>query len=936
MIGSGEEVSGRRERFKWLKRETDWEMATLRQRDLPGLPKWLAWVVLISLTALLGLVYSTLLTRTNVQLHEVETLPSGFEGEIDRFDPTASDSYARFVHEFIPGDGSQAVFVGPIVDLGPGKYRASLAVRALQVEPSGEPLRVEVGYRTGNDILASQSTDVRQLSLDGYEEIAIDFVLDSYTAGIEFRAFYPGHGAFWFDYLKVRGETDSPWQKAYISWPLLVGLFGIALLVNRQVVKDGLSADTALRRPAVERRLTGAGYLALLGMGLFFFGCKYAWDVERIVHAYVIDDAFYYFETAANLARRGQMSFDGVTFTTGFHPLWTLVLVPIYWLGLGNQASFLAGILVSDLISMASILGLFWVLRRHFNVFVAFALTLLFFSQILFPVQYGLETPLLVGTFVALLAFYDSRFQRPLSDVPVRECGLLGGLLGLVVLARIDHALFATTFFVLFLASNRRSLATARGREKVALVVGVAAVLLVPYLLFNYATTGEIVPISGVIKRLWSHKRLLETMNQGSFLEAKVDGFFLLLAEHQHFFWSLLGSLAIAWLLLVRGRLAPVRTLLPFIVGPMVVFAYYLVGFHYPFNSSLWYYPTIWLASLLTFGLMVDLVLKQLRVPSEGFSQGILVGGLIAVLAFQAYAQFARYQGFRRWVDTQTFRDSHKFVSWRAAEYIQGRTWSPGADDQVVFAAADAGVLAFVLDEPVVNLDGLINNEILEYERRDLHWHVYVVEKAAIDYVVNVFRHDWLPRPLFEEHFVPCYISTRLNRDNLGFRIYGRRTALRGDERDSFSAGCVEGQLSLWRASEMPGECDLAQGQDTGNGGGCAATERCATRSASDAPVALVSGHYVSLPAGAYEADYFLSAGDSGLAGEVAYLDVRSAEAGIMAQRSVMAEDFQTVAEFQRFTLPFDVPWDVDKVEFRVFHTGGVHLCVEGIRLLGE
>lgn len=112
--------------------------------------------------------------------------------------------------------------------------------------------------------------------------------------------------------------------------------------------------------------------------------------------------------------------------------------------------------------------------------------------------------------------------------------------------------------------------------------------------------------------------------------------------------------------------------------------------------------------------------------------------------------------------------------------------------------------------------------------------------------------------------------------------------------------------------------------------------ERCATRSDLDVPVALVSGHYVSLRPGVYEADFFLSAADSSSAAEVAYLDIRSAEAGVMVQQSVMAEDFQAVGEFQRFTLPFELLGDVDNVEFRVFQTGGGNLCVEGIRLLGK
>src|SRR5262245_14684387 len=44
------------------------------------------------------------------------------------------------------------------------------------------------------------------------------------------------------------------------------------------------------------------------------------------------DDAFYYFKIAGNLASGRGLTFDGHTATTGFHPLFLLLLTPIAWL----------------------------------------------------------------------------------------------------------------------------------------------------------------------------------------------------------------------------------------------------------------------------------------------------------------------------------------------------------------------------------------------------------------------------------------------------------------------------------------------------------------------------------------------------------------------------------------------------------------------------
>ena len=44
------------------------------------------------------------------------------------------------------------------------------------------------------------------------------------------------------------------------------------------------------------------------------------------------DDAFYYFKTAQNIVEGHGVTFDGIARTNGFHPLWMIILLPIFTL----------------------------------------------------------------------------------------------------------------------------------------------------------------------------------------------------------------------------------------------------------------------------------------------------------------------------------------------------------------------------------------------------------------------------------------------------------------------------------------------------------------------------------------------------------------------------------------------------------------------------
>ena len=53
-------------------------------------------------------------------------------------------------------------------------------------------------------------------------------------------------------------------------------------------------------------------------------------EPSLLLNWYESDDAFYYFKTAQNIAQGRGITFDGLSPTNGFHPLWMLICVPIF------------------------------------------------------------------------------------------------------------------------------------------------------------------------------------------------------------------------------------------------------------------------------------------------------------------------------------------------------------------------------------------------------------------------------------------------------------------------------------------------------------------------------------------------------------------------------------------------------------------------------
>src|SRR5262245_46485940 len=110
------------------------------------------------------------------------------------------------------------------------------------------------------------------------------------------------------------------------------------------------------------------------------------------------DDAFYYLQVARNLADGRGFTFDGIHRTNGFHPLWLLVVTPIYLFDPGTVAALRAVAIVETIFAAAAITLIFVTLRRRISIGAAGTAALL---VVAFPgareaVRYGMEGSLLL------------------------------------------------------------------------------------------------------------------------------------------------------------------------------------------------------------------------------------------------------------------------------------------------------------------------------------------------------------------------------------------------------------------------------------------------------------------------------------------------------------------------------------------------------------
>ncbi|MBA3074366.1 MAG: hypothetical protein FP831_12260, partial [Anaerolineae bacterium] len=223
------------------------------------------------------------------------------------------------------------------------------------------------------------------------------------------------------------------------------------------------------------------------------------------------DDAYYYFKIAANIVDLNMITFDTLTLTSGFHPLWMLVLLPLT-AAINNPFLFLrtVGIISTLLIGTGAIFAFRYLQKRYSPLATLFASAMMLSCLIDFG-STGMETSLLIPLLTISILILAKLSPWSRSDkTPGQEKYWiwLGISLSLAQLARLDAFLFNLTILVYIFFSDRSAQKWMR-LIKTGLPIFITGCA---YLLFNFFTYQHLFPTSGLSKSIqggWINKAFM-------------------------------------------------------------------------------------------------------------------------------------------------------------------------------------------------------------------------------------------------------------------------------------------------------------------------------------------------------------------------------------------------------------------------------------------
>lgn len=448
-----------------------------------------------------------------------------------------------------------------------------------------------------------------------------------------------------------------------------------------------LSTSVRVTRSISFQTLLGPVLAALLASGavaLRAYGIAPGGD-ESIVQA-VPDDAFYYFVLAKHFAASTDWTFDGVRPATGFHLVWAYVLAGFY--RLWPNASLLdTFVFAASVAAFCHGIAAFVVARslsQVVSVSAAVAATVLAFCVGNIPATgaFCMETP-----FVLLMAALTCAAMT--ADTTITR----GGAALLIVLGAIG-SLCRTDYIVLPAAFAVAQALLVRPRSWRAMVSTRAAICLEGALLglvllaaHTYAISGEVVQASASTKMRWSsilgHDVRPALAALGRVLDTRLVPRSLMAA-----IWIACACGCAAFWLARKDR----RKMQLALAGSLAAVVYVLAYAHNAAATQPWYASSFAVPLLMVVAVVVGSLARGAPVV---LTAAVLLAGI-----------------------SQWKRQDHAQWPHQKAPMLGGLVLAQTEPPELT-GAWNAGVLSYFSGGQIVNLDGLVNDQVLEFARRN-------------------------------------------------------------------------------------------------------------------------------------------------------------------------------------------------------------------------
>lgn len=435
------------------------------------------------------------------------------------------------------------------------------------------------------------------------------------------------------------------------------------------------------------------------------------------------DDSFYYFQIARNIAHGLGSTFDGVNLTNGYHPLWLLILLPIYhFFSTGavlDIAPIHAALVIGALFNGALGLVLLRIFTRYTRSawIMALALAAWYFNPFnLYEMSDGLETALSVFC-IALFVLTALRFNEDRTRGRLAVVATVGGLM---MLARLDNLFY----FVMFLAWLLYDGGWRASIQNVLFVGVIASIVVSPWLIFNYLAFGMFFTSASLAYTIVNHQIILEDHGPSMFQQIKAVIFMTDYSLRQFIaprtgapsvFFTLFG-LTIGWLIFTEGRLrALVRSIpLEAFLGGGVVLIFIV-------NASIRWSPREWYFVAFNLFLVVWLAWLLEKLRESGKLRPSAVAVIVCLILSLYYISWSK--------NLHNVNETGLYV-------LTTTLWmNDNLPTHAIIGAFNSGIEGYFSTHRLINLDGLVNNRAYEAIMHKDEWEY--IQSEHIGYIAD-------------------------------------------------------------------------------------------------------------------------------------------------------------------------------------------------------
>lgn len=424
----------------------------------------------------------------------------------------------------------------------------------------------------------------------------------------------------------------------------------------------------------------------------------------------IADDGFYYWLIAKNLWQIGVSSADfGQTLTSGYHPLWSWLLMPLTSLSASKIQEMRIFILFSVMLSVLSFVLIYkFFPATKLSKFFVFGMMISAFS---FQVNSmaGLEWPLIL---LFNVIYFSCLIQGGVRPIIFFLLGIFSSL------SRTDFGAIPLIIFIVamtFYLINKDKKSAYLMKANLATLVGALIGLLVTFSYF-YFVTGQMSQGSALVKHMWAKEGFITPL---SIVFQFVRAVFFIpdlphvvnSYVHEHTYQILILIFIFSCIALVafyKFRFA-IKVLLAqhsdivLVVSSLFIVTFYLI--FYGLNTvevQPWYTAQVCVPITFLLLQITSFVFPKNRLGLVYFQLFFSVG-FIAVITLNLATSYLNQNAFP---DQIALKNLGQYLSRNQSDSLIGYSGN--------------GTVSFFAGGKVINLDGLVNNEIYRYMPNNL------------------------------------------------------------------------------------------------------------------------------------------------------------------------------------------------------------------------